>query len=100
MAVKLEIRPISDSHRLKSLGGPAKVAYELQDFQKRNRFLDANSTELVKKYPDQWVALTTNWTLVAAPTTGELIEKIEKKGLDRRGAATKLLETNPRMLIL
>ena len=100
MAPKLEIIPISHSHRLKSLGGPAKVAYELQDFQKRHRFLDANSAELVKKYPDQWVALTTNWTLVAAPTTGDLIEKLERKGLRREGAARKLLETNPRMLIL
>lgn len=100
MAVRLEIIPISHSHRLKSLGGPARVAYELQDFQKRNRFLDANYAELVKKYPDQWVALASNGTLVAAPTTGELVEKLEQKGLDRRGAATKLMETTPRMLIL
>ena len=100
MAVKLEIIPITDSHRLKSLGGPARVAYELQDFQKRNRYLDANYAELVKKYPDHWVALASNGTLVAAPTTHELIEKLERKGLDREGAATKLMETNPRMLIL
>ena len=100
MAVRLEIIPISDSHRLKSLGGPSKVAHELQDFQKRNRFLDANHAELTKKYPDQLVALTTNWTLVAAPTMTELVEKLEKKGLDRGGAATKLMETTPRLLIL
>ena len=100
MAVKLEIIPISDSHRLKSLGGPARVAYELQDFQKRNRYLDTNHAELVKKYPDQLVALASNWTLVAAPTMTELVEKLEKKGLDRSGAATKLMETTPRMLLL
>ena len=100
MAVKLEIIPISDSHRLKSLGGPARVAYELQDFQKRNRYLDANYAELVKKYPDQVVALTSNGTLVAAPTVKELVEKLEQKGLDRNGVATKLMETNPRMLLL
>ena len=62
--------------------------------------MDANHAELVKKYPDQVVALTTNGTLVAAPTITELLEKIERKGLDRRGAATKLLETDPLMLIL
>ena len=100
MAAKLEIIPISHSHRLKSLGGPAKVAYELQDFQKRHRYLDANYAELVKRYPDQEVALTTNWTLVAAPTAGELREKIEKKGLRREGAARKLMETTPSMWIL
>lgn len=100
MAVRLEIIPISDSHRLKSLGGPARVAYELQDFQKRHRFLDANYAELVKKYPDQVVALATNGTLVAAPTMTELIEKIEKKGLNREGAATKLMETTPSLWIL
>ena len=98
--VKLEIIPISHSHRLKSLGGPAKVAYQLQNFQKRHLFLIANHAELLKKYPDQVVALTTNWTLVAAPTMTELLEKIEKKGLDRRSAATKLVETTPSMWIL
>ena len=98
--VKLEIIPISHSHRLKSLGGPAKVAYELQNFQKRHLFLIANHAELLKKYPDQVVALTTNWTLVAAPTMTELLEKIDKKGLDRRSAATKLMETTPSMWIL
>ena len=41
MAPKLEIIPISHSHRLKSLGGPAKVAYELQDFRKRHLFSDS-----------------------------------------------------------
>ena len=100
MAVRLEIIPVSDSHRLKSLGGPARVAYELQDFQKRIRYLDANHAELVKRYPDQVVALTSNGTLVAAPTVEELVEKLERKGLDRSGAATKLMETTPRMLIL
>ena len=54
----------------------------------------------MKKYPDQVVALTSNGTLVAAPTMKELVEKLEQKGLDRRGAATKLMETTPRMLIL
>ena len=100
MSVKLEIIPVSDSHRLKSLGGPARVAQELRDFQKRIRFLDANHAELSKKYPDQVVALTSNGTLVAAPTMKELVEKLEQKGLDRRGAATKLMETTPRLLIL
>ena len=100
MAVRLEIIPIRDSHRLKNLGGPARVAYELQDFQKRIRYLDVNHAELVKKYPDQVVALTSNGTLVAAPTMMELIEKLERKGLRREGAATRLMETTPRMLLL
>ena len=100
MSIKLEIIPVSDSHRLKSLGGPAKVAYELQDFQKRHLYLVANHAELKEKYPDQLVALTTNWTLVAAPTMTELVEKLEKKGLNREGAATKLMETTPSLWIL
>ena len=100
MAAKLEIIPISDSHRLKSRGGPGRVAHDLRDFQKRIRFLDANHAELVKKYPDQVVALTSNGTLVAAPTTAELVEKLDRKGLRRDNAATRLMETTPRMWIL
>ena len=54
MAVRLEIIPIRDSHRLKTLGGPARIAYELQDFQKRIRFLDANHAGLVKNTLTRW----------------------------------------------
>ncbi len=100
MAVALELIPISDSHRLKSLGGPAWVAQDLRDYRRRLLFLDANHAELVKKYPDQWVALASNGTLVAAPTMTEIIEKLERKGLHKNNAATKFMETPPRLLIL
>lgn len=100
MAVRLEQIPISDSHRLKSLGGPARVAQELRDYRRRVLFLDANHAELVKKYPDQWVALASNGTMVAAPTIGEIIEILERKGLRRDNAATKFMETTHRRMIL
>ena len=55
--------------------------------------------ELLAKYPDQYVALTRNWTLVVADSTAELIEKMDAMG-ELGGAVRDFLGTKPRRRLM
>ena len=73
--------------------GKTNTGNELRQFSKRHRLLDAWREDLVRKYPDQWVAFTSNGTIVAGPTIEELCRKLDSKGLCRRSAAVKFMAT-------
>ena len=72
----------------------------MRQFKKRTHFLSVHRRELTRKYPDQWVGLTCNWTLVAAPTLDNMLSKVEAIGITRKGLAVKLMATKPRRMIL
>ena len=76
------------------------IRASLRDFGVRSQVLDQRHDELLQKYPDQWVALTSNWTLVAADTVEELAQSLDKKGLRRNDVAYRFMATNRRPMIL
>ena len=73
---------------------------ELKRYQERVRMLDRLLPSLRVKYPDNWVALTANGSIVAAPTVIEMVEKLEQKKLPGNDAAVKFIATSPRRMIL
>ena len=73
---------------------------ELKRYQERVRMLDRLLPSLRAKYPDNWVALTSNGSIVAASTVAEMIEKLEQKRLPGNDAAVKFIATSPRRMIL
>lgn len=73
---------------------------ELKRYQERVRTLDSLLPSLRARYPDNWVALTSNGSIVAAPTIAEIVEKLEQKRLSRNDAAVKFVATSPRRMIL
>ena len=72
----------------------------MRQFKKRTHFLSVHRPELTRKYPDQWVGLSCNGTLISGPTIQAVLDKVESKGLNRQGLAVKLMATKPRRLIL
>ena len=72
----------------------------MRQFKKRTHFLSVHRPELTCKYPDQWVGLACNWTLIAAPTLDDMLSKMEAIGITREGLAVKLMATKPRRMIL
>ena len=72
----------------------------MRQFKKRTRYLSDHRPELTRKYPDQWVGLAGNGTLIAGSSIQEVLAKVEAKGLDREGLAVKLMATKPRRMIL
>ena len=67
-----------------------------RDFAARCERLRAMRPELIKKYPNKWVALTENGVLVVADSAQARREKIEALGERPGFAAREFLNTNPR----
>ena len=86
--------------RMRKITGPTQIQQELRQFKKRHHLLDVRRAELVRRYPDQWVAFTANGTIVAGHTIDDVVEKLESKGLSRKGAAIKFMATTRKRMIL
>ena len=90
-----------EHHSVNVTGGIATHGnQELKRYQERVRTLDGLLPSLRAKYPDNWVALTSNGSIVAAPTVAEMVEKLEQKKLPGNDAAVKFIATSPRRMIL
>ena len=55
--------------------------------------------ELLEKYPDQYVALTSSWELLVAGSPAELTAQADARG-ERRGLVWEFLNTKPRPVVL
>ena len=67
----------------------------LRDYSERSRILLENHSELIAKYPDQWVALGDNWEFVVADSLDEMLVKLKECGAYPPNSAARRLETNP-----
>lgn len=75
---------------------PERELAELRDYAARSERLREMRPELLKKYPDQYVALTEQGFLVVATSREERVSKIEALG-ERPGFAARMdLNTKPR----
>ena len=92
-------RTTKDAVQLK-LTATTPLSDGMRQFKKRIHFLSIHRPRLTRKYPDQWVGLSCNGTLIAGPTMQAVLDKVESKGLNRQGLAVKLMATKPRRLIL
>lgn len=79
---------------------PAKREEDVQamllDREARSAILRDKHSELMAKYPDQWVALGDNWEFVLAATLREVTNKLEECGAYLPHSVIKQLETNPK----
>ena len=63
------------------------------------RLLDDHD-DLKQRYPDQWVAVSRDGLVAHNEDLNGLIEAYTKAGYGRNQVAVKLLETEPRLMIL
>lgn len=74
---------------------PEKLAH-WRDFVARSEGLRAMRPELIKKYPDKWVAITETNVFIVADSVKELVEKAEELGARPGFSAREFLNTEPR----
>ena len=74
---------------------PEELAH-WRDSVARSERLREMRPELIKRYPDKWVALTENCVLVIADSAEERRKKIEELGEHPGFAAREFLNTKPR----
>ena len=79
---------------------PEELA-EHRDFVARSRQLHIDlRQELLAKYPDQYVALTDSWEILAADTMTELVAKITERGDQPGESACDFMNTKPRRRVM
>ena len=60
----------------------------------------ADHADLMLRFPDQWVAVSRDGVVAHDENLNALIEAYTEAGYDRNQVAVKLLETEPRLMIL
>ncbi len=71
------------------------------DESKRNdEFLNSNFKELLKQYPDRWVAVYLEKVVATDVTQKGLLKKLDELGLRRNGVVDRFMDTDPRPWIL
>ena len=79
---------------------PKKLDRELRAFSRTARVFSSNERSLLKKYPNQWVALYGGKVRVSAKSLDGVLSKIKQQGVPANEALIRYMDTSGRKLIL
>ena len=85
---------------IESLGGEESIREGLRWYGERCELFDRRREELTEKYPDQYVALAADDTIVAAETLDGVFEELDRRGLEREPCIVEFLSSEPEIWIL
>ena len=92
----IEYKYAPDSEETKRLledfGDPAEAVARFEKSEKLFKRLDAERKELVRIYPDQWVAMSEDGIAAAADTMDEMFRLVREKGIRTEGCVPRLYE--------
>ena len=83
-----------------SLGGSAAIREGIRWYGERCDLFDSRRDELTAQYPDQFVAMAADDTIIASETLDGLFEEIDRRGLIRGDCVGEFLNTDPYLWIL
>ena len=83
---------------LELIGDPDEVGRRLDEFSGFMRTFNANRDRFLREYPDMWVAVYREGTLVAE-TQAALLAELDRRGA-RGHACIEFMDTQPRILII
>ena len=85
---------------IEKMGGETYIREELDLHRKRWERMTDQYDDLVKRYPDQWIAIADREEPFVARSSKELIAILDEEGIDRNAAVMKFLRTRPKRMIL
>ena len=100
--IKYKYAPDSEEAKelIELLGDPAEAVARFEKSEKLFKRMDAERKELVKIYPDQWVAMSEDGIVAAADTMDEMFRLVEEKGIRKDDVCHAYMDTDPRTWIL
>lgn len=100
----VEYKYAPDSEEAKRIveefGDPAEAVVGMEKFERLFKRMDAERKELVKIYPDQWVAMSEDGIVAAADTMDEMFKLVKEKGIPTDDVFHAYMDTNPQPWIL
>ena len=92
---------IKDAAKIvEELGGKEAILESLRAFSRRSDRMIELSDELRKRYPDKWVALLDGDEVIVGDDLDSVWGKVDERGISRNEAIVKLMETNPRIIVV
>ena len=85
---------------IKQMGGIAVIAKEMNSYNRRLRAFEARREDLLKEYPDQWVAVYKRKVRVAKPSLEAMVLEIDRLGIPRRETIVAFMDTEPKTWVL
>jgi hypothetical protein len=79
---------------------PAEIAASLRAFAESARTLSESHGRLLDRYPDRWVAVSHGAVRADGDSLEEVLDKLDRAGIPRSDAIVRLIEREPRTLIL
>ena len=83
-----------------SMGGSEAIREGLRWYGERCDLFDSRRDELTAKYPDQFVAMAADDTIIASDTLHGLFEEIDRRGIFRGDCVAEFLNSDPDLWIL
>lgn len=85
---------------VEQLGGKEAILESIRAFSRRSDRMIELSDELRERYPDKWVALLDDDEVIVGNDLDLVWRKVDERGISRSEAIVKLMETNPRIIIV
>ena len=73
---------------------------DLRRFERDIDYYQAHRDELLRKYPEQWVAIFDQQVAGADPDVDRLLEKLEARGVPKEKAVVERVSSQDDLLIL
>ena len=83
-----------------SMGGSEAVRESIRWYGERCDLFDSRRDELTAQYPDQFVAMAADDTIIASETLDGLFAEIDRRGLFRGDCVGEFLSSEPDLWIL
>ena len=100
--VKYKYAPDSEEAKrlIEEFGDPAEAVARIEKSEKLFKRMDAERKELVKMYPDQWVAMSEEGIVASADTMDEMFKLVKEKGIRIEDVYHDYMNTKPEKWIL
>ena len=95
MTTKADMRRI-----IKQAGGAKKVHTGLRDFSRRVRAFNAIRPQLIKQYPDKWVAMYNGEIAIAEDSREYVLEEMDRRGIPREATIIRFMASKPKSMVL
>ena len=82
------------------LGGVKGLVEGMREYHMVVVRMRAERADLIEKYPDRWVAMGRGGVLAVGDSMNEVLEEVERLGIDSGEIAVEFLDTTPPLLIL
>ncbi len=100
--IKYRYAPDSEEAKrlIEDFGDLAEVAAGFERSERIFKRMDAERKELVKIYPDQWVAMSEDCIVASSDTVNQLFKLVKEKGISTEDVCHAYMNTKPQTWIL